>query len=368
MRTFFNVILGILSVIVGVALLMTDVISYIQPISALYILCPLTLFFSTLFILTLFLSVYWFCNRFWRMGIVGLLLLAASAPNMMKTYSLVPKYETKNVPDAISVMTYNVHLFDWFEGSKGVANAEKILDYVSSASPDVVCFQEFLYYPTGTYTLEFIKSKLPDYPYCSVEVLNNSIRVAKCVATFSKYPIVESEKINFNSSCHGALKSKIAVGADTLTVVNFYLKSNQLTQQEKDLVPDAVNPNDSVTDFSNGVFHKIYNKLVKASLERCMQADTLEYRVKDIDSKLVLCGDMNDIPSSYSYRTLSEGHNDAFLLMTSFSLGSTFHEGIYNFRIDYIFTSKDLVPVEFNLDNQKMSDHYPLTLKFKVNG
>ncbi len=368
MRTFFKVILGILSVIVGLALLMTDVISYVQPISAFYILCPLTLFFSTLFILTLFLSVYWFCNRCWRMGIVGVLLLAASVPNMMKTYSMAPKYETQSDPDAISVMTYNVHLFDWFEGSKGVANADKIFDYISSSNPDIVCLQEFLYYPTGTYTLDYIKGKLPDYPYCSVEVLNNSIRVAKCVATFSKHPIVESEKIDFKSSCHGALKSRIAVGADTLTVVNFYLKSNQLTQKEKDLVPDAVNPTDSTADFSNGVFHKIYNKLVKASLERCTQADTLENKIKDIDSKLILCGDMNDIPASYSYRTLSEGHNDAFLLMTAFSLGSTYHEGIYNFRIDYIFTSKDLTPVEFSLDEQKMSDHYPLILKFKIKG
>lgn len=365
MRTFFNVILGILTVIVGVALLLTDVISYVQPISALYMLCPLTLFFSTLFILTIFLTIYWFFGGKWRMGLICALLLAASVPNMLKTYSITPKYETKSNPKALSVMTYNVHLFDWFEGSDGIKNADKIFDYINSTGADIVCLQEFLYYPTGTHTLEYVKSKMPGYPYSEIEVVNNSRRVAKCVATFSKHPIVDSERIDFGSSCHGALKTRVAVGTDTLTVVNFYLKSNQLTQQEKDLVPDTSNPQDTA-DVTQSVYAKIYTKLVKASLERCTQAEKLAEELSGVNEKLIMCGDMNDIPASYSYRTLSDGMNDAFLNMTAWSLGSTYHEGLYNFRIDYIFTSKDLTPVEFNLDEQKMSDHYPLVLKFTL--
>ncbi|MBO7368142.1 MAG: endonuclease, partial [Paludibacteraceae bacterium] len=104
-------------------------------------------------------------------------------------------------------------------------------------------------------------------------------------------------------------------------------------------------------------------KLVIASLERCSEAEKMADEIEKINRNMIVCGDMNDIPASYVYRTMLGNMKDAFLLMHSFpNAGVTFHEGIYNFRIDYFFISDNIKPCEFSIDKQPMSDHYPIQL------
>ena len=79
----------------------------------------------------------------------------------------------------------------------------------------------------------------------------------------------------------------------------------------------------------------------------------------------IVCGDMNDVPSSFVYRRLRGDYNDAFLSMGK-GLGNTFHEGIYNFRIDYIFFNKFVDALFFSVDKINKSDHYPILFKFEL--
>ena len=362
MRTFLRVIIGILTVATGFLLLLTDIMSYVRPSTTLYTLCPLTIFFSTFVVMIFFLAVYWFIRKRWIIGSFCIIMLAVSTPNMLRTYCSIPEYETVHNPDGIRFLSYNVHLFSWFENEKGIDNANKMLDYIAATGSDVVCLQEFLYHNNGTYTLSYIKEKLKDYPYSHIEVLSQNRRVSKCIATFSKYPIVEQKAVKFDVPYHGAIISAINIKGTVYNVVNCYLKSNQLTEQEKDLTPDYIGT--KPTDKSaQGLISRVYNKLVKASLERCNEAETVAREVEKINRNMIVCGDMNDIPASYVYRTMRGHMKDAMLLTHSFpNTGITFHEGIYNFRIDYFFISDNIKPCEFSIDKQPMSDHYPIQL------
>ena len=186
--------------------------------------------------------------------------------------------------------------------------------------------------------------------------------MSKGIATFSKYPILEQRSIKFDVPYHGAIISTINIKGKVYNVVNCYLKSNQLTEQEKDLVIDYTNskPKDKS---AKGIISRVYNKLVTASLERCNEAEKVALEVDKINRNMIVCGDMNDIPASYVYRTMKSHLNDSFLLMSSFpNTGYTFHEGLYKFRIDYIFISDNIKPCEFSIDKQPMSDHYPIQL------
>lgn len=362
MRTFLRVIIGILTVATGFLLLLTDIMSYVRPSTTLYTLCPLTIFFSTFVVMIFFLAVYWFIRKRWIIGSFCIIMLAVSTPNMLRTYCSIPEYETVHNPDGIRFLSYNVHLFSWFENEKGIDNANKMLDYIAATGSDVVCLQEFLYHNSGTYTLSYIKEKLKDYPYSHIEVLSQNRRVSKCIATFSKHPIVEQKAVKFDVPYHGAIISAINIKGTVYNVVNCYLKSNQLTEQEKDLTPDYIGT--KPTDKSaQGLISRVYNKLVKASLERCNEAETVAREVEKINRNMIVCGDMNDIPASYVYRTMRGHMKDAMLLTHSFpNTGITFHEGIYNFRIDYFFISDNIKPCEFSIDKQPMSDHYPIQL------
>lgn len=362
MRTFIRVITGILTVITGFLLLLTDIMSYVRPSTTLYMLCPLTIFFSTFVVILFFLTIYWLIRKRWIIAGFCVIMLAVSAPNMLRTYCSVPKFETAHNPNGIKFLSYNVHLFSWFENEKGIGEANKMLDYIVASGSDVVCLQEFLYHNNGTYTLSYIKEKLKDYPYCHIEILSQNSRVSKGIATFSKYPILGQRTIKFDVPYHGAIISAINIKGKVYNVVNCYLKSNQLTEQEKDLVTDYTNSKPSDKS-AKGIISRVYNKLVTASLERCNEAEKVALEVDKINSNMVVCGDMNDIPASYVYRTMKSHMNDSFLLMSSFpNAGSTFHEGLYNFRIDYIFISDNIEPCEFSIDKQPMSDHYPIQL------
>ncbi|MBQ5524191.1 MAG: endonuclease/exonuclease/phosphatase family protein [Paludibacteraceae bacterium] len=362
MRTFIRVLIGILTVATGFLLLLTDIMSYVRPSTTLYTLCPLTLFFSTFVVIIFFLAVYWFIRKRWIIGSFCIIMLAVSTPNMLRTYCSVPDYETVHNPDGIRFLSYNVHLFSWFENEKGIDNANKMLDYIAATGSDVVCLQEFLYHNSGTYTLSYIKEKLKSYPYSHIEVLSHNRRVSKCIATFSKYPIVEQKAVKFDVPYHGAIISAINIKGTVYNVVNCYLKSNQLTEQEKDLTPDYIGTKPADKS-AQGLISRVYNKLVKASLERCNEAETVAREIEKINRNMIVCGDMNDIPASYVYRTMRGHMKDAMLLTHSFpNAGVTFHEGIYNFRIDYFFISDNIKPCEFSIDKQPMSDHYPIQL------
>ncbi|MBQ1752831.1 MAG: endonuclease/exonuclease/phosphatase family protein [Paludibacteraceae bacterium] len=362
MRTFIRVLIGILTVATGFLLLLTDIMSYVRPSTTLYTLCPLTLFFSTFVVIIFFLAVYWFIRKRWIIGSFCIIMLAVSTPNMLRTYCSVPDYETVHNPDGIRFLSYNVHLFSWFENEKGIDNANKMLDYIAATGSDVVCLQEFLYHNSGTYTLSYIKEKLKSYPYSHIEVLSHNRRVSKCIATFSKYPIVEQKAVKFDVPYHGAIISAINIKGTVYNVVNCYLKSNQLTEQEKDLTPDYIGTKPADKS-AKGLISRVYNKLVKASLERCNEAETVAREIEKINRNMIVCGDMNDIPASYVYRTMRGHMKDAMLLTHSFpNAGVTFHEGIYNFRIDYFFISDNIKPCEFSIDKQPMSDHYPIQL------
>ena len=74
---------------------------------------------------------------------------------------------------------------------------------------------------------------------------------------------------------------------------------------------------------------------------------------------LVFCGDLNDVPNSYTYFTVRGGMQDAFL-KKGFGIGRTFSAVSPTLRIDYIFTDQHFSIRQFNRVAKRYSDHYML--------
>ena len=179
----------------------------------------------------------------------------------------------------------------------------------------------------------------------------------KGIATFSKYPILKKEKIDFNSANHGAINSYIKIKKDTLQVINCYLESNRLTYKDKNITKWE-------KEKEGEQIKHIYNKLSDAANKRRKQAETV-VASKENNMASIVCGDMNDVPSSFVYRELRGNYNDAFLSLGK-GFGNTFHEGIYNFRIDYIFFNNFVNGHLFSVEKINKSDHYPILFKFEL--
>ncbi|MDO9155130.1 MAG: endonuclease, partial [Paludibacter sp.] len=69
---------------------------------------------------------------------------------------------------------------------------------------------------------------------------------------------------------------------------------------------------------------------------------------------------------SYTYtKVKGKKLKDAFA-ETGTSLGWTFNQFIYRFRIDYVFYDPELKLVEFKVSRFKASDHYPVHCKLNI--
>ena len=73
------------------------------------------------------------------------------------------------------------------------------------------------------------------------------------------------------------------------------------------------------------------------------------------------------LPHGYTYHTLSQGLNDAFLSSLNShlsslncSLGHTYVRRHVGIRIDYILSSPALRATDFRIDELPFSDHYPV--------
>ena len=282
--------------------------------------------------------------------IICLLGIACSIPNLLRTFSFSPELESKNSENSISLVSYNAHYFNFFK-------TDNAMDYIKYCNADIICIQEFACTNslTDKFSLAAIRLSLYKYPYTHIEFLSSNKNMKKGIATFSKYPIIKKEQIDFNSKNHSAINSYIKIGRDTLQVLNCYLESNRLTTKDKDITK---------WEKENDPIKNIYNKLSKAANERRKQADMVVSK-KNENLPSIVCGDMNDVPSSYVYRRLRGDYKDAFLSLGK-GLGNTFHEGIYNFRIDYIFFNTFVDGHLFSVDKINKSDHYPILFKFEL--
>ena len=347
-RTIINWVLILLSSILTLCLILLSIMPYSHTISS-YI-GNFSLAFPYVFvslIIVFLVSLIRFSP--WSL-LICVLGAACSIPNLMRTFSFLPELDTRKSENSISLLSYNAHYFNFFE-------SDNAMDYIKYCNSDVICIQEFAISNSikSKFSLIAIKLALYKYPYSHIEFFSSNKQMKKGIATFSKYPIIKKEKLDIDSRNHGAINSYIKIKKDTLQVINCYLESNRLTVKDKNIAQ---------WEKDKEPIKNIYNKLSDAANKRRKQAEKVVAK-KNNNIPSIVCGDMNDVPSSFVYRRLRGDYNDAFLSMGK-GLGNTFHEGIYNFRIDYIFFNKFVDALFFSVDKINKSDHYPILFKFEL--
>ena len=81
--------------------------------------------------------------------------------------------------------------------------------------------------------------------------------------------------------------------------------------------------------------------------------------IKKSEHPTLLCGDMNDVPNSYTYKTVRGDMQDVFL-KKGWGIGRTFNSLSPTLRIDYIFADKNFRVLQVDRLVKNLSDHYML--------
>jgi endonuclease/exonuclease/phosphatase family metal-dependent hydrolase len=105
-------------------------------------------------------------------------------------------------------------------------------------------------------------------------------------------------------------------------------------------------------------------RLKKGFVKRALQAQELKESINASKYPVIVTGDFNDTPVSYTYRSIRKGLNDSFFFFLH-GAGFTYRGNYPPNRIDYILYDKKLTNSHFEIIKAKYSDHYPIMAWFK---
>ncbi|MGI6319492.1 MAG: endonuclease/exonuclease/phosphatase family protein [Bacteroidales bacterium] len=291
-----------------------------------------------------------------------------------KTYQFAGKSLPKKSEDYIKVMSFNVQLFDLYNYNKdwtfNFTNRDSVFRYLRKEQPDIVCFQEYFthdknIFPTKDSLVKILETEYY-YEYFPISQSQHNYGIA----TFSKFPIVNNGKVNFNQkSNNSAIFSDVVVpNGDTVRVYNMHLQSIKLSGE------DLVFANDITKFTDNEITGKelkkdtkmLLRKLKHAFVKRAKQAEQVKAHMNTSPYKIIACGDFNDTPCSYATQLVSKNLKDAFV-ESGRGIGNSYNGNYPSFRIDYILHDKSFKSRGFTTDyKMKVSDHFPIYTYIKI--
>ncbi len=210
---------------------------------------------------------------------------------------------------------------------------------------DLLCLQEF---PRSTDQLNNLTNLLRErtplkYRYCDT---NGNF------ALFSAFPIIRAETSYFPNRSNGFQSVDLKAGNSLLRVFNVHLQSNAVTQ----IAERVASHGDLQTKETWLDIRGMLGRFKRAAQQRALQSETLASLIAQCEHPVLVLGDLNDTPHSYTYRTLSATLQDSFTTKGR-GLGITYAGKIPALRIDYIMAAEELSILEHRTEPKNFSDH-----------
>lgn len=346
----FKKILMSLQVLVILAGVFGIAANYISPESTI-IPAYFGLFFPFITLANLILLGAWFVIEK-KYALIPLAVFILSFPYFNRTFTFS---FGKKAEDSFKVMSFNVKNFDLYNWSGKTTTRAEIIKLVREESPDIACFQEFHdANKDGKRNFEAITDALePCYSAFATTYDRDGTRFG--VALFSKFEILEWKAITLVASKNNtALWADLLFPEDTVRVFNVHLQSINLEYDDYDYL-EAPNENQDPSST-----RRILSKLNKGLATRAKQAEQLADSISQSPHPVLVCGDFNDGPMSYTYQNIKGNLQDAFV-EKGIGFGRTYSElKLPILRIDFILADAEFKINQFQTLDGNLSDHHPI--------
>ncbi|NVN95477.1 MAG: endonuclease/exonuclease/phosphatase family protein [Bacteroidetes bacterium] len=366
-HSIFTKIAFFVNIIFAIGLLLSYLASYISP-DKFWLIAFFGLAYPFLLLINLFFVIIWLILGKKHL-LLSLLLIIFGFSYLKSTFQVSPQHLKKGEASikllSYNLRSFNVYKFHW-KDKRRYNDRNLILDFIKGEAADIMCFQEFFYDKSGYYTtldtiVKFQEAKFYHAGYTSDKVANQYFGVC----TFSKYPIINRGKIKFKEKSDNlCIFSDLVKETDTFRIYNVHLESIRLSKEDEMFYEDFGNQSEQ-TEFKLGL-RKIFSKLKHAFIKRASQARIIAEHIKQSPYPVIVCGDFNDTPTSYSYHMVSANLKDAFI-ESGKGIGNTYNGKFPSFRIDYILHSNDFSASDFEVKKVDYSDHYPITARIVKN-
>jgi endonuclease/exonuclease/phosphatase family metal-dependent hydrolase len=272
----------------------------------------------------------------------------------------IPLHVTSEPPEgSFKIMTWNVANYAGPD-KKGVGIFDSVCNYLQTERPDILCLQEAHEKPP-------ISECYADlFPYNDTSMLTKKGSAPNHMSIHARYPILRKENIYYPSRANGSVAYFLFIEGDTVIVINNHLEITHLSDDDRARYKDMIE-GEMESDTAKAQTWHLVKRLGKSMAIRSEQADIIhEYIEQHRNYPIIVCGDFNDTPISYTRHTIAQGLTDCFVESGN-GLGVSYNRKGFNFRIDHLMTSEHFVPYRCRIDSKiEYSDHYPLICSLKM--
>lgn len=298
--------------------------------------------------------IFWLITRP-IIAILPLLAIIIGWSNLSHLFA-VNKLSNKTAKEdsVIRVVTWNTQSFNGLsnlpEGKRKAG--EQIAATLLELDADFICLQEFnhAYDRAEGNHIKFFTKQYPYY-YFSKDYSRRNGQYVSGSILFSKHRILQTKRIPYPGA-ESLIWADVLVGSDTLRVYTTHLQSFLFKPEDYEGMEKIKTREEEAITASK----PIIRKMKAAFLRRAEQAKTVRKALDQSPYPYIICGDFNDVPNSYTYRTIKGNSNDAFL-EKGFGVGRTFISLAPTLRIDYILYPSVFQTVHHFTIDEDLSDH-----------
>lgn len=311
------------------------------PPSIIALLLPGLLVFTLVF-------VVWCFHRKWRKALVfPCLILITALPITTRLFSFGISGSSASDDGSITIVTTNVRGFKdtaWKDLSKDLS-----LRFIQGRKPDVLLLQETRNDRHKTPYFDEIKA--------STGLGKRHQPKSKTIATYANSPTFIADKFPNRHSFNGFLVTDVETDIGTIRIINAHLQSNRISKMAGEIGTDG-----DVKEEIDRAESMLRSYGASAAI-RANQAEEIRRYVHESPHPVIVGGDFNDVPSSYTYqRILTPRLRDAWV-KKGFGMGTTFTGPLPGLRIDFLLVDTSLSILNVERFDTGFSDHRGLSVE-----
>lgn len=355
---FFYYTSILLTLILGIITLLGSFAKYISPeLSLLVSLAGLIL--PMLLIINFIVAVYWIARwRYW--ALIPIIAIACNWKYIACIYKIPQQSSTVLKGDILTLASYNVCSFKYSGSDYIKKTANSIAQYMQSQEVDILCLQECTL--TKEQPLDSIKAIFSYWPYVYIPQSPKGKNLLQ-LAVFSKHPLGDKKLISFSGTSNCSLWCDVEINGKKLRIFNNHLQTTSYNQSKNNLkirhgLIGLIEDEEAIFKLS-----AIFDKNFK---ERVGQVHLIKELIDHSPHPMLVCGDFNSLPSSYSYHEIKGD-----ILKDGFRTCG--HGYMYTYRrikkllrIDYILHTPDMQGLDYFSPELNYSDHKPVLMRLII--
>lgn len=286
--------------------------------------------------------LFWTIRRKWIWTMIPIITILCTIPYIGTIYQLGLFQDTSDNHSGFKIATYNVAMFGReISGFK----AEDILSEMKLQEVDIFCIQEYMEHMGDKKNSDSYKTFFPYAAKGRDDMIIYSRR----------FPIKKSGIIDFGKTNNSGMWADLDINGKKVRIFNVHLETTGFNRTMRKIAKLEMS---GTHVEENSIVSAIYGNYTRGMVVRAVQADIVAREIQQSPYPVIVCGDFNDVPYSYTYNLMKGNLVDGFKECGKGFMAT--YRGKKMARIDYIFHDESMKGNYCYTQDLSYSDHNPV--------